>query len=183
MAILEDRTTCPRHPKTQTNLRCAVCGELICPGCLVQTPVGSKCRSCASQQSAKFFQPSGLQAALAILTALAAGLFAGWAVEFCIGFYTIFLSVVYGGFAGDMIIRASGRKRGIRMELIGGIGIALGAIVGRILVAALTISLPAQTAPPFGVWSVLIGLVMPSPIPAICLVIITASAVSKIRYL
>ena len=38
---------CPRNPKNETNLRCSRCDELICPDCMVQTPVGARCPTCA----------------------------------------------------------------------------------------------------------------------------------------
>ncbi len=42
--------TCARHPSVETGLKCASCGTPICPSCLVQTPVGMKCKSCASHK-------------------------------------------------------------------------------------------------------------------------------------
>ena len=39
--------TCPRDPEVETNLRCGRCNQLICPRCLVTTPVGARCPSCA----------------------------------------------------------------------------------------------------------------------------------------
>lgn len=41
-------TTCPRDSEVETNLRCAQCGDPICPRCMVYAPVGSKCPDCAS---------------------------------------------------------------------------------------------------------------------------------------
>ena len=40
----------PRQPpRVETALSCASCGTPICPDCMVQTPVGIKCRNCARQ--------------------------------------------------------------------------------------------------------------------------------------
>ena len=38
---------CAAHPQVETYLRCGRCETPICPRCLIQTPVGSRCRDCA----------------------------------------------------------------------------------------------------------------------------------------
>jgi hypothetical protein len=38
---------CKKHPRVETNLRCGKCDELICPDCMVHTPVGVRCGDCA----------------------------------------------------------------------------------------------------------------------------------------
>ena len=38
---------CATHPNVETNLSCGKCDRPICPKCLVQTPVGARCRQCA----------------------------------------------------------------------------------------------------------------------------------------
>jgi hypothetical protein len=38
---------CKRHKLVETNLGCSKCGDLICPDCLVYTPVGARCSACA----------------------------------------------------------------------------------------------------------------------------------------
>jgi hypothetical protein len=38
---------CARHPHTETVLRCGRCETPICPRCLVATPVGARCPTCA----------------------------------------------------------------------------------------------------------------------------------------
>ncbi len=49
-AVVEDETPtlrCARHPGTETVLRCGRCETPICPRCMVETPVGARCPSCA----------------------------------------------------------------------------------------------------------------------------------------
>ncbi len=178
----ETVTTCARHPKVATNLRCASCGTPICPQCLVQTPVGAKCRACASGTSGVLFRPSLLQAAMAAGVGLAAGAVAGLAVEFNLGFLSLFLALAYGGFAGEMIVRASGRKRGVRMEIIAGVTITAGAVIARLL-AAPSIASMGSAHPPLGILNVLADLVAPSPLPLLTLIVAVAAAVSRIRYI
>src|SRR6184192_819409 len=38
---------CARHPGVETVLRCGRCETPICPRCLVATPVGARCPTCA----------------------------------------------------------------------------------------------------------------------------------------
>jgi len=74
-----------------------------------------------------------------------------------------------------MILRAASRKRGLRMELIAGTALAVGAIGGRMAVAAIP--------PSMGPIGSVIDLVIPTPIPLIALGIAVASAVGRIRYI
>lgn len=183
MNVPESYTTCARHPNVQTGLRCASCGTYICPDCLVQTPVGAKCKDCASQRNSTLFSLSPINVIAAIAVGLIAGSIAGWAVEFSIGYFTLLLAFIFGGFAGEMIMRAAGRKRGVKMEIIAGVTMALGAIGGRMFVAMLQLAVPGQAAPAYGIFSVIVDLVIPWPVPIIALVIAIGSAVSRIRYI
>lgn len=180
--MTETSTTCLRHPKVQTNLRCASCGELICPRCLVQTPVGAKCRKCATSRRGDLSKLSPVRVTGAIGAGLAAGAIAGWGVEFSLGFFlTFFVAFAYGGFAGEMILRACGLRRGTTVEIIAGVSMAAGALLGRLIVAATLLASPAHV-PPMGLFDVVIDLVLPSPVPIIALGIVVASAISRIRY-
>jgi hypothetical protein len=46
-----DALTCPRHPSTETYLRCAECGTPICPDCWVEAAVGYQCPDCAERRA------------------------------------------------------------------------------------------------------------------------------------
>ena len=43
----DETLRCARHPGTETVLRCGRCDTPICPRCLVPTPVGARCPTCA----------------------------------------------------------------------------------------------------------------------------------------
>lgn len=174
MATTEAKTTCSRHPRVETNLRCASCGTPICPKCLVQTLVGMKCRECGMQRGGTLFSIKPHRALAAGASAIALGAVAGLGVDL-LGWLILLVAVAYGTFAGEMIVRASGRKRGKKLELIAGLGMVMGALGGRIVVAALP--------PSLGVGHVLLDLVLPTPIPIASLVIAIASAVGRIRYI
>ncbi len=181
MSQADTPTTCLKHPKVSTNLRCASCGVPICPRCLVQTPVGAKCRQCGLARGGVLFSPSPLQALAACGAGLLAGSVVGLGVQW-LGLFGIFLALAYGPFAGEMIMRAGGRKRGLRMQIIAGAGMGVGALATRLLMAAVTLpSVPGH--PPFGVFDVLLDLVTPTPFPAMALVVAIAAAIGRIRYL
>ena len=182
MNTIESPTTCPRHPKVETNLRCATCGTLICPKCLVQTPVGAKCKSCTAVKGVSLVDLSLFQAATTIGAGLLAGVIAGFAVVFHFGWLTLLLAFAYGRLAGSMILRASGRKRGAAMELLSGTTVIAGILAGRALIAAVVLA----SRPPTGTWpsmfQFIADLVVPSPIPLIALIVVVAGVVGRIRY-
>lgn len=175
-------TTCTRHPKVETNLRCASCGTPICPKCLVQTPVGMKCRACGLQTGGTLFTMRPHRAAAAAASAIALGAVAGFGVDL-LGWFVLFLAVAFGTFAGEMIARASGRKRGTKLEVITGVGMALGAIGSRLIVSLFFTRGLGSPAPASVAFSQAIRLMIPGPIAIVALVIVIATAVGKIRYI
>ncbi len=66
---------CLRHTDTTSNLGCSRCGDLICPECLVQSPVGARCPDCATIGQAPIFRatPAELSAAITLSIAGAIG--------------------------------------------------------------------------------------------------------------
>ncbi|MHB0913438.1 MAG: B-box zinc finger protein [Armatimonadota bacterium] len=155
---------CARHPKTETSLTCASCGTPICVKCMVVTPVGMKCRACGTNKGGALFTVRPERFALAGLTALAAGVVAG-VIGAVAGFFIFFVAFAYGYFAGSVVLKASGMKRGWKIEFLTGLGMVAGALGFKLLTANLN---------PF-------ALLCPSF--WITVAISTACAVSKIRYL
>jgi hypothetical protein len=45
-----DALTCPRHPGTETYLRCSSCESPICPDCWTEAAVGYHCPDCAGSR-------------------------------------------------------------------------------------------------------------------------------------
>lgn len=115
---------------------------------------------------------------LAGIVSLIAGMVA--AIIGKLGFFVIFISFPYGYFAGAMILKAAGMKRGRKLEILAGTGMVLGALALRLLPAALIGVVTEQ-----GSRSV-VNLVLPllfDPFFWIAVVLSTGAAVSKIRYL
>ena len=73
---------CAAHPNVETNLACGKCGIPICPKCLVQTPVGARCRDCARVKRLPTYQITPLQylkaAGLGLVLAIAIGIAWAW---------------------------------------------------------------------------------------------------------
>ncbi len=115
---------CARHPKVETTLRCNRCGKPICPRCLVQTPVGARCKECAQLRRLPIFEVSPLHYVRAILTGGGLGIGLGilWALlgaSVPFGYLLIPLGI---GFAiGEGISLAVNRKRGRGLQIVAGL--------------------------------------------------------------
>ncbi len=119
---------CPRNPGVETALRCQQCDSPICPRCLVQSPVGAKCRDCARVMKSPVYTVKGANLARSVGVALIGGLVTGVAwgfvlLPFTFGFFSIFLGAGLGYAFTRGLEWASGRKRGPVM-----IGLAVGGI-------------------------------------------------------
>ncbi len=170
---------CARHPKVETGLSCASCGTPICPKCMVVTPVGMKCPTCGLDRNSPLYKVPPHRLALACMVAALAGALAG-VLGPITGFFVFFVSAPYGYFAGSMVLRASGMKRGVKLEVLTGVCMVLGAVFPRLvfsLIAAYSIGVHGRIA-----LSTVIPLLI-DPYFWVAVVVSTSSAVSKIRYL
>lgn len=122
---------CPRDPEVDTALRCSRCETPICPRCLIQTPVGARCRDCARIVKSPVYTLSGGHVARAAGAALVGGVVMGliWGfvlLPFTFSYLSILIGAVLGyGFTRVMEL-ATGRKRGpfVVAFAIGGIVLA-----------------------------------------------------------
>ena len=134
--MLETRY-CPRHRTTQTNLRCGRCDELICPRCLVHTPVGARCVDCARPKRLPTFDVTGIYLARAIAASGILGIVGGSAIAFLsvflfrVPFLELAALVGMGFGIGEGTSLAVNRKRGRVLRFVSG---------GGVLVAYITIS-------------------------------------------
>lgn len=121
---------CATHSNVETNLRCGKCGKPICPRCMVQTPVGARCRECAQLyklptyrvSSTYYLRAIGVGIGIAAVTGVIWGF-----VESFIPF--IYLNWIFGGVVGyvcaEVISLAVNRKRGIGLAVIAGVATIL----------------------------------------------------------
>lgn len=170
---------CAKHTKVETSVTCASCGTPICTKCMVYTPVGVKCRECGLSRGGTLFTIRPERMILAAVTALVAG-----AIAALLGgtsfFYAIFIAVPYGYFAGQTIIKAAGMKRGLKLEIIAGVGMVIGALAFKLipgLIAGKSLLIVTSRILSFGPQSLL------SVILWATVAIAIGCAISKIRYL
>lgn len=172
--------TCAKHPKVETLIKCASCGTPICDQCMVLSPVGYKCRSCGGGQNSVLERPSAAQALAACAVGLLGGALAG-AFLGSIGFFSLFLSPLYGRFVGTVMLKVSGRKTGRLMEVLTGVTVLLGgiAVLGWPLWLLLLVG-GADALTPKMLPSLLPVLL--NPFALISLVLVVAAAVSRLRF-
>ncbi len=127
---------CATHPKVETNLRCAKCDKPICPLCMVQTPVGVRCRECAKLKRLPTYEVAfphylkavGVGFGLAIVLGIAWGL-----LREILPFYFPFLLAAGVGYAiGEVVSLSVGRKRGLGLQVVAGVSVVLGYLVSNI---------------------------------------------------
>lgn len=129
---------CATHPDVETTLKCGKCGKPICPKCMVQTPVGARCRECAQLYTPPTYRVSGIfylrAVGAAICMAVAIGLVWGYVSNYLPYFFINLLLAAGLGYAlGEVTGLAVNRKRGIWLAVIGGAAFALSYVI-RILV-------------------------------------------------
>lgn len=155
---------CARHPKVQTALACVRCSSPICPDCFVPGPVGFLCKTCANLGASPLFQIRPERFALAIVAGIVSGVIAGMLLQ-RIGFYIFFTAPIIGGILGEIVLRAVGYKRGVKVEWITGGSIIAGAGLSLIITGTDSLFAP-------------VSLIM----FAVSVLLVVAAAVGKIRW-
>ena len=122
---------CETHPKVETGLSCGKCGRYICPRCLVQTPVGVRCSTCARVRKAPVYDVKSSQYTLAIVASIIVGGVTGviWTVLFArfgwIPFLPWILAAGVGYVVGEVVSVTANRKRGVGLALIAAMGVII----------------------------------------------------------
>lgn len=108
--ITSDETLrCARHPGTETALRCGRCDTPICPRCLVATPVGARCPTCAQVKRFAFLvKPRELTRAIGLGVGAAA---IGTIVLTFIPFLGLLGYAALGFGVGEVVSIGANRKR------------------------------------------------------------------------
>ncbi len=137
---------CARHPGVETALTCGRCDTPICPRCLVYTPGGTRCPTCAAIGRPKMYILAPLDYVRGVATALVVGSALGFvgALLFrptaSIGLFSLLFAML-GGYgagvaAGEALNLTMGRKRGRSVQFIAAGTIAVAAVVRIVLVGA-----------------------------------------------
>ncbi|MFH1560741.1 MAG: B-box zinc finger protein [Chloroflexota bacterium] len=130
MAETEPRY-CARHPRVESRLACSKCETLICPRCLVQTPVGARCPDCAQLRRVPTFELDTMTFVKAVGTgAVLAGVTGFlWGLLFFDLFRLPFLpwiaTIGIGYLVGEGISVSVNRKRGRYLQYIAGASMVL----------------------------------------------------------
>lgn len=131
----DEVTYCEVHPTRETALRCNKCDRYMCAECVVQTPVGYRCKQCTRQHEDAFFKGNtnnDLRAfgATLILSALVTGIIS--AIGFGL-FIAIILGFPIGGAISEASIRALDHKRTRNSGNIATAGAVLGGLLGGVI--------------------------------------------------
>ena len=101
----------------ETNLRCGKCGELICPDCLVHTPVGVRCADCAQVRRVPTYDVSGQFLVRGVIAGLLLGIASGVLFVLVFKFLPEYL----------LLIMSFGTLRIVAALIVAGFGYAIGA--------------------------------------------------------
>jgi hypothetical protein len=135
---MEGVMQCAAHPSVETELACGRCGKPICPRCLVQTPVGARCRECAGVRRL----PTYHIPATFLLRGLGAALMAGavlgllWRLLFPSGFgffYGFLVALGLGYVVGESVSLATNRKSGPPLQVVAAAGVVVAYLVRNLL--------------------------------------------------
>jgi len=126
---------CHWHPTVETGLYCSRCEKHVCTQCMVQAPVGIRCRECGKAvrmptydvRPTYYARAVGVALAVVIVGGLLWGLFT--AVFGAIPFFPSLAAIGIGYGAGELVSRSVNRKRGTGLAWLAG-----GSVVGAFLV-------------------------------------------------
>ena len=109
--------SCPRDPSVETALRCGRCDTPICPRCLVQSPVGARCKGCARILKSPIYTLTTRQllraSGASIIGGVVMGLIWGFVLlPFTVGFLSIFIGAFLGLVFTKLLDFATGNRRG-----------------------------------------------------------------------
>jgi hypothetical protein len=127
--LADEKTFCAVHPTAETGLRCNKCGRYMCVKCAIKTPVGYRCRQCVNQQQAGFFTATNTDYLIAAVVSVVVGLPAAFSLTRTGLFLIIILGLPVGGFIGEVIHRAVGKRRGQYTWAVAAGGIALATLI------------------------------------------------------
>jgi hypothetical protein len=153
---------CATHPEVETNLRCGKCGKLICPKCMVQTPVGARCPDCAKLYRLPTYCVYTKHYLIAMGTGLGMAIACGaiWglidrAVSFL--YLSLLLAPAVGYVIGEVVSLSVNRKRGTGLASIGGVAVVIGYIFS-LWSGSFLLGIPFHWVFNFGLVSIIINL-------------------------
>ncbi|HZA21927.1 MAG TPA: hypothetical protein VFA32_04880 [Dehalococcoidia bacterium] len=131
--------TCYWHPSVETGLSCSRCGKHICPQCMVQAPVGIRCKECGKAIPTPTYdvRPTFYARGVAVAAGVAIGGGVIWSVLVNllggIPFLPVLIALGVGYAAGELISLSVNRKRSLGLAWLAG-----GSVVIAFLISWLT---------------------------------------------
>ena len=127
---MPETTYCAEHSDTASNLRCSKCDKVICPRCMVQTPVGARCEDCARLKPPPVYDVAVSHLVRAILVSVLIGAAGGLAFGLLVR--PVLLGLMYAAALGGLgyataegISRATNHKRGRALQYVAAGGVVL----------------------------------------------------------
>ena len=145
---------CNWHPETETRLYCSQCGKSICTLCLVQVPVGIRCRECGRPEKLPTYdvQPTYLLRAVGVgvAVALIGGVLWGFVYNalFGIPFVSVLLASGMGYGTSELIGLSVNKKRGTSLAWIAGSAVGVAGLIQLVFFGPFTL---------FGLMAVALG--------------------------
>ena len=127
---------CATHPNVETNLRCGKCDRPICPKCMVQTPVGARCRECARLRRIPTYNITLAQytkaVAVALVLSIVTGIFWSRLQSWLSFLYLDFILALLIGYAiGELVSLSINKRRGTKLQVLAGLAVVLSYITSR----------------------------------------------------
>ncbi len=123
---------CAIHRGTETSLRCGSCGTPICPKCLVMTPVGAKCPTCARPRLQSAFVLTPFDVIVAVIGSIAGGVVLGIIGSIVLRFApiaSILFPMICGLGCSALVQRVTPRKRGVPLKIAAALGVVIAFLV------------------------------------------------------
>ena len=135
---------CSTHSDVETGLACGKCGTPICPKCLVETPVGARCRACANVRRLPTYSIKPVQYVKAVAAGLAIAIVVGvaWAwlrIALQIPFFGLMTALVLAAGAAyaiaEVVSRVINQKRGVPLQVIASACFVLSYLVSNVWIS------------------------------------------------
>ncbi len=124
---------CATHPAVETELKCSRCEKAICPRCMIQTPVGGRCRECANARKIPTYNMGTDTLLRAAGGAIGAGAVLGTAWWLFIPLQGFFFGAIMGlavGYGvGELVSLATNRRAGPPLQVIAVAGVVVAFVV------------------------------------------------------
>lgn len=143
---------CATDRDVETYLRCGKCDTPICPKCMVQTPVGSRCRACAQLKKLPQFEVSPLRYLQAGGAAVGAALVVGgiWGLIPPLPFGNLIAAWLAGWAVGEATYRAAGFRSSRGLKIIAGSCVVLAYAISVAMVLVVVVGVPLSGLPSVG---------------------------------